>query len=448
MSTPGGSPTSSVGRESGARIARGEKVKDEPRLKAEGPSLKIFAPPVGPGIPREVELRLWSDLPRPPGLRLYQNGVPVRGEGDFRPGETENFVTTRVQLRSGENRLYAMASKQGSADGRSDEVILRYDGKEPTGRLHTLAIGISDYESRALKYAHIDALGISGFLRRQGIRGAERPGEQIVLVDGKVNEAGIENAFRQLREAVKGRPEDTVVLFLAGHTDTDDVANQFCLLLPQFPFQDDLPALANVAVRGPGVALRGNAGNGQARARVGDANVLPYSLLYNHLTRLGALQRLVIVDACQAGAILDDRAVGRIQKTVEWGSRKARNSYLLAARRGEPANEVDAHEHGLLTYTLLRGMGAGDLKAVPADLGGFPGPPSADLNRDGTISSDELVNYTDETLPRLARMFPQVVLRTAGPIANPGQGQTSPELEKRVRVQADEESFPLVVVPK
>ena len=48
---------------------------------------------------------------------------------------------------------------------------------------------------------------------------------------------------------------------------------------------------------------------------------------------------------------------------MESASRRARTSYLLAARRGEPAPEVIPLKHGLFTYALLRGM-------RPIDLGG------------------------------------------------------------------------------
>ncbi len=193
------------------------------------------------------------------------------------------------------------------------------------------------------------------------------------------------------------------------------------------------------------MTLRGTAG--AARPVVGDRNVMPYSVLYNHLARLEALQRLVIVDACQAGAILDDPAVRNFRRLVERGSRKARNSYLLAARRGEPATEADALEHGLFTYALLQGMGARGLKPIPRDLGGFPGPPTAD--GDGLVATDELAAFADATLPRLARMFPQVVLRAAAARVAPGAKSrpARPELEQMLRLPAAEASFPLVVLP-
>jgi len=419
-----------------------------PRLPARAedpPELKIVDPPaVRTAGGREVELTLWfgdRDLDLK-GLRLYQNGVPVRGGDDDFAADRPHFARTRVQLRKGDNRLYAMASRPGSSDGKSDEVTLRYDGPEAPGRLHTIAIAIGNYAGRALKYAQIDARDMAGFLHDRGLKGVDRPGERIVLTDDDVNPQAIDDAFRKLRAAVSGHPEDTVVLFLAGHTDTDDKNDQFCLLLPRFPF-DGSPPLT------PGdVALRGNTGG--TRALVGDPNVLPYVVLYNRLAHLDALQRLVIVDACQAGAILDDPAVRNIRRLVDRGSRKARNSYLLAARRGEPATEADALAHGLLTYALLRGMGASDLKAIPEDLGGFPGPPTADSDRDGVISTDELVAFADDTLPRLTRMFPQVVLRAGAGRTPPGPGdrpEPGPELEQKLRLQSAEASFPLVLLP-
>jgi WD40 repeat protein/uncharacterized caspase-like protein len=411
-------------------------VDDAPRLKIDDPGGDRISPD------REVELTIWTGDADPSALRLYQNGVPVRGEGDFRPGPGPNFRTTTVSLRKGENRLYAMASaptsKPGAIDGRSDDVTLRYDGLEPGGRVHVLALGISDYKKRSLKYAHRDAETISEFLHSKGVE----EGERIFLPNEKVTTTKIDDAFRKLRDVVKGKPEDTVVLFLAGHTDTDLEANQFCLLLPEFPFENARPEDLNLA-SSRGLVSRGATGSGGFKAKIDSVDVLPYAFLYSRLARLEAMQRLVIIDACQAGAILEDTAVQNLQRVVERGSRKARNSYLLAARRGEPANEADALEHGLLTYTLLRGMGAAGLKPIPNP----PEPRSADLNHDGVVTSDELVTYAEDTLPKLAKMFPELVSRAGGnPLGN-NEG-SSPALEQRGKVQSSEASFPLLVVPR
>ncbi len=416
-------------------------------LKDEGPRLKFDTPSTDRTVQsRDVDLTVWSGDPNPPDLRLYQNGMPVRDGSGFRPGPGPNFLTTRVTLRKGENRFYAMASKPGAIDGRSGELTLRYDGPEPPGLVHTLAIGVSQYENRRLKYAHLDAQKIAEYPQdpgkqgRQAGRQADRPGRQ-----GGHDRRTSRTPSGSIRDAVKGRPNDTVVLFLAGHTDTDAESDQFCLLLPEFPFQG-APPPELVAARGnPGVMIRGNVAVGSFKTRVGDADVMPYSLLFNRITRLDALQRLIIVDACQAGSILEDPAVRSIQRLAERGARKARNSYLLAARRGEPANEADALEHGLLTYTLLHGLGAEGLKAIPPALGGFPGGPTADLNDDHVVTTDELVAYTDNSLPRLARMFPALVMRAGNGAPKPVEFPA--ELEQKLKLQASEVSFSLIALP-
>ncbi|WP_435019368.1 PQQ-binding-like beta-propeller repeat protein [Tundrisphaera sp. TA3] len=427
-------------------FAQAERPAPKQALQ-ESPRLKFVDPPAGRDPrAREVELTLWTGDRDLADLRLYQNGVPVRALGDFRVDPARpHFATTRVALRGGENRFYALASKPGATDGRSDDLAVSYDGAEPAGRLHTLALGISAYRSRALKYAHLDARRMASFLHERGVSAKGEPGELIVLTDDQVTEARVRDAFLRLSEAVKGHPEDTVVMFLAGHTDTDDRLDQFCLLLPEYPFGD--PPATGVPIE---VALRGNvrgeAAGGTGTTRVGDPNVLAFSAIYARLARLESLQRLVIVDACQAGAILNDPMVRKIQRLAETGSRKTRNSYLLAARRGEPATEADALQHGLLTYVLLKGMGADGLRTIPPELGGYPGPASADLDRDGVVSTSELARYTDETLPRLTQVFPQMVLRAGGASAPTGGLAPTAEQEKALRLQSAEAAFPLISI--
>ena len=410
----------------------------------ETPKLKFVAPPPGRDpMDREVELTLWTGDRDLADLRLYQNGVPIRALDDFRVEPARpHFASIRVQLRPGENRFHALASKPGATDGRSDDLLLGFAGSEPPGQLHTLAIGVSAYKHRPLKYAHLDAERIASFLHERGIPGGDGPGERIVLTDDQVTEAGVRAAFVRLDAAVRGRPEDTVVLFLAGHTDTDLASDQFCLLLPDFPFEGTTTTEGRVDL-----AIRGRSPSGAGTTRVGDPEVLPFLTLYRRLARLEALQRLVIVDACQAGSILDDPSVRRIQRLVESGARKTKNSYLLAARRGEPAAEAEALRHGLLTYVLLRGMGAPGLLPIPDALGGYPGPPSADRDGDHVVSTAELVAYTDDALPKLARIFPQMVLRAGGQAPQSGEFTPPPSDEAALRLQSAEATFPLVTIP-
>jgi hypothetical protein len=161
--------------------------------------------------------------------------------------------------------------------------------------------------------------------------------------------------------------------------------------------------------------------------------------------RLSALNRLVIVDACQAEAIIEDPQVAEIQKWMDIGSRRARTSYLMAARRGEPALEVDPLRHGLFTYTLLRGMGAIDPESDPDEVARLNLPRNADFNGDGILSTSELDSYVRQNLPEIAKLFPGLVARREAQLST---GRTTPlaKLEQRPLIQTVDVSFPLIPV--
>ena len=86
-----------------------------------------------------------------------------------------NFAA-RVHLRSGVNRFYAMAGRQGDIDARSQDVEVRYDGPENSGRLHVLALGVNDYRRNALQFASLDAERIADHFHQNGVEGVKNPG--------------------------------------------------------------------------------------------------------------------------------------------------------------------------------------------------------------------------------------------------------------------------------
>jgi uncharacterized caspase-like protein len=153
----------------------------------------------------------------------------------------------------------------------------------------------------------------------------------------------------------------------------------------------------------------------------------------------------VIVDACQAEAIFNivaNREAARrsSRRFLDNLSRRARTSYILATRKGERAAENSRLEHGLLTYALLRGLGAPDL-SQPAGLGLDGIPPNADLDGDGWIQADELRRYAGKVVPMLAEHFQ-------------GQGrgiptQSIPEPPASIAADIDDEggAFRLVETP-
>jgi WD40 repeat protein len=413
----------------------GGKSAPQAQQAEEAPPVSI-TPPVrpDPSLPY-TELTISLKATELKDVRLYHNERPIPTGLDPRKPLPPRFPV-RVRLLKGSNRFYALASREGAFDSRSDEVDVPYDGPLPPGRLHVVALGVGDYQRRRLGYAVRDADRLSEILNTRGLDPGGQPGLRIVLPDSQVNEESVEKAFDDLARRVDDRPQDTVVVFLAGHTGVFD-PQRFCLLLPAFPFPAEEPdrAVARDVVPSQSRALP-----------VNPDHVLPYSVIAANLMRLKALNRLVIVDACQAEAILEDPQVVEIQKWMEIGSRRARTSYLMAARRGEPALEVDPLHHGLFTYTLLRGMGAIDVRKDPEEVASLNLRPNADFDGDGILSTSELDAYVKQCLPEIARLFPDLVTRREARLPVPRPATAPARLDQQPRLQTVDVSFPLVPV--
>ena len=100
--------------------------------------------------------------------------------------------------------------------------------------------------------------------------------------------------------------------------------------------------------------------------------------------------------------------------------------------------------HGLLTYVMLRGMGAGGLADPPQEIAEFRQFRTADADGDGIITTRELHAYVDRILPSLADNLA---------VAARGAEAAAPDVPTRPRfadprVEASGPSFPLVVIPR
>jgi len=407
------------------------------------PPVSILVPPPPDPAKPETKVTITMTSDQVSDLRLYHNDVLVPcglKEGQKPPSRE---IEVSVRLVPNRNRFYVMASQDGTFDSRSEEVEVDYAGPVEPGRLHVIALGVGQYEKRMLQYAQSDAERLSEVLHDRGLDTAGNPGIRRLLPDAQVTRKNVEQAFDDVADAVKDRPQDTVVIFIAGHTGVFEGQN-FCLLLPKFEFPDDAPIV---------VAARGAAPN--QGEKVDPKVVLPYSVVALNLMRVKALNRLVIVDACQAEAIFDDPQVRSLQKWMEVSSRRIRTSYVMAARRGEESLEADPLRHGILTYALLRGMGAVSIANEPKAIAELGLPANADFNKDGILSTAELSAYARQALPQISEVFPKMITdaRSAG---QRGAGVTLPrpkpdeikreqqKVEQATRLQSSQFSFPLV----
>jgi WD40 repeat protein len=385
---------------------------------------------------------------------LYLDGVPVRGPEDFAtpdPAAPSRRVVN-VPLRRGRHVVHVMTapSRPDGLSGRSSSLHIRCDAPERDGRLHVLALGVDAYPGRPLKFSSRDAAALARVLEHGIDTGgdgndeasrAARLGRIAVLANGQVTTDAVRDVGAWM--PTEARPEDAVVVFIAGHTAVrPDAAgrDRFCLLLPAFPFP---PSPSSEVVTGSTLlAMRGGP---LPRDKPDDpATILPYASIYPYLVRFAATQRVVILDACQAEAALDDPGVRRMERNVadkvDDAAHRVRVSYLLASRRDAPAFESAKLGHGLLTHLILRGLGAPDVAPEPNG----PTLPNADADADGLVTTVELRQFVDQHLPDLAARVAPEALR-AGPGLN---AAGTPAQAAPVAVRgADDASFPLARLP-
>lgn len=373
----------------------------------EAPRIDLFGPDRPPASGRDVELRVRVDDPTipPDRVRVLQNGRPVPGLIPTPDAPGEYRVLAR--LEGGSNVFHAMAGAPGAVDGRSRELALAWNAPTPPGRVHFVAVGISNYRGAlALNHADRDARAVAARLRALSDRidaeaaagacaaapassGANDkddddneidapPPERILLTNDEATEPAIRDAMLRVARATRGRPEDKVIFYFAGHARV--FGDAFHLVLPDCPENPAEPV---------------------------EGGTIPYARIAFDLERTPALNRWVVLDVCEARAAIRDPSVARLRNRFAAESRGSRFDFLLAAGGDNATRESDRLGHGFLTAALLRTLGAA-LESEPP--GGWPTltaglPESLDENGDGWIATDEVRNRAAAIHARLlARM--------------------------------------------
>jgi uncharacterized caspase-like protein len=155
-------------------------------------------------------------------------------------------------------------------------------------------------------------------------------------LDENATRQGIQRALAEV--AGKAKPQDTFVLFLAGHGTM--VGQRYYFIPHDFQVGD---RTLEDAIREAGLA--------------GD-------VLDDAVSAVPALKRVVIYDTCQSGGTVGISRTVRnpfqFTKAIEQMSR-AQGSFILAATAAtDDAQEVPELGHGVLSYALLAGIGAVD----------------------------------------------------------------------------------------
>lgn len=303
---------------------------------------------------------------RNPGQGVGRLVVRVDGAAELAgrwnaPALTPGSVATMsVEMAAGLHQLTVelvdgrgVASKAVSA-----KVMVRQPPSSAGATLHVLAVGVTKYRDEALArgvaFAAADARAVDAALER-GARGMYAQVRARVLSDAQATRDGIEAAGREL--AAAAGPDDTVVIYLAGHGVTADGDYHF---LPWETRYSNFDALIEQG--------------------------LSAERLRQMLAAITARKVLVLLDTCSAGrfslvkgrAIDDKASIDRLQRV----SGRA----MIAAAADEQMALEGEGQHGVFTFVLLRALEG-----------------AADKNEDGVVSVGEIADYIDAQVPAITQ---------------------------------------------
>ncbi len=229
--------------------------------------------------------------------------------------------------------------------------------RQVAGRTLVLAVGVDAYadaDLRGLGSAEADARAVAAFYALH--RRSPAAQDQVkLLVGADATRAGVLEAVRTHLGQRALSPDDAVVLFFAGHGLT---APDGAYLACADTRLDRLPETA-ISLE----ALRG------------------------YWEKLAAGTKLLLVDACHAGALAGTRGVGGLARaTTREQGLGAGTVVVAASAENQLSSEHRALGRGVFTTALLHGLG-GD----------------ADRDGDRVVTLAELQTYLGEEVPRQAR---------------------------------------------
>ena len=297
-------------------------------------------------------------------VRLYQNG---RLAGGLRGGANKP-LTFDVDLVPGDNVLRAEADSTDNVTSVADQMRVVLEGATARPVLHVLAVGVNQYDDSNfnLGFARPDADALTRFFETAGVKLFAEV-KTTRLFDRDATRDGIRRELARLAREV--RPEDVVVVYLAGHGVGLD--QQFYFLPHDMRRETDEES----SIRKYGMAA----------PELGAA-----------LRTIRALKQIMILDTCNSEAALpivakavSFRSLGPAEQKAMAALARTQGVHLLAAStRQQFAAEVQALGHGVLTYSLLSGLGA-------------KGAPEAAAQADGTVTVLSLLQYVNQRVPEL-----------------------------------------------
>lgn len=316
-------------------------------------------------------------------VRLYQNGRLVareKMEDEERDADEAVIgIDFEVRLLAGKNKFRVVGLSRDSIESRPAKVKVKYTGGEhrrtlalatiakgegevasqlaaqSRSTLHLVTVGINTYGNPAfnLNYGAPDAKGIGA-----AFNGPPLKLFKAVKVHSLLDKDATRSAIRDVMEGLKeSRPEDVIIIYLAGHGDTIDGDWYF------MPTEITRPEEAD-----------------HVRDKAIGAEELD-----EWINEAPAQKIAMLIDACKSGAALTKTRGFEDRKNLSRLARTYGIHVMAAAAKGQFALELEELGHGAFTYTLLEGLDG-----------------KADLSGDGIISVRELMGYVEGRLPGLS----------------------------------------------
>lgn len=328
------------------------------------PLVRLLGPAAG-SLLREAALTLKVQAEDRGGgideLRLYLNDKLVEAPTQQKRAARSLEGQWQLRLEPGENRLRALALSQDRTESPPAELLLQLEAAPRRPTLHALIVGVNQYRNGALNlsFSVPDARGISGLLKRAAAKLFDQVQVHELLDAGATKSAIVE----QLQGLRQSREDDVVLVYLAGHGETQ--GNDW-FFIPHDLTQPEQPE----RLQQGGLSSRE---------------------LVESLRRIPARKVVVLIDACKSGAAAAGFAAGTRgleERRVLAQLSRATGTHLIAATTKEQlASELHQLGHGVFTYALLEGLGG---KAAAG------GP---------EVTARKLMVYVEQALPELSKRF-------------------------------------------
>lgn len=320
---------------------RSETIRSVRPLRELGlhPKVEIIQAPKGDDS--TLKLRL---IPRGGGvgqIKVRVNGVetavvtPQEGQTDVSlqlpkdrlEPKRDNIVETVAY--SSDNTMASRAYPLTWVEPEVEKVVDR--------RLFLIAGGISDYENTNLRlsYPARDAIDLTKALTRGGKRyyGQDKVKAYLLTETAEGLEVtleaptrdGFERVFQEV--AKESKPEDVLVLFLAGHGTND--GDLYAYLTKEAEMTEN------------GIPEKGAITSDDLREWLG---------------KIKANHRVVVLDTCSAAALADGLASSGGARAVNFLGSDQNLHLLMGCAADAQSFESASYGHGLLTYSLLLGL--------------------------------------------------------------------------------------------